>query len=689
MSHLYQALTNPACGLVNETRPLQIKLAEYLHRRMSKRLPSMSEAGTGIGKSFSYLLNAIELAQEGQRVVVSTGMKSLQAQLYFKDLPYLVSKGYSVKYARPVGKDNYGCKRQVMLHVIAPSELRVYNEFFDTVRHWVWDDSPQKLSERLPRNKRDYSVAYCNGSRCDFYSECEEKGYLAARGELDEAKLLLVNHALIGSDLRVFRQHETKILGDYSTLIADEAHKFPDFVRNALACDMPSNFFRKSEEKYREKHGDLKADFTAMMSVPLADQKRIPATPSPNHYQLEAQYRAMFIETQRTGAFGPEAYAFAKLCRDTVQLFCDELGADQDQLRRYCNERTLSSVKNAAGTVDDWGHIPRSFRQSESAMQLLYFIDTYLNTLWSFAAAIDLATKDGLHYVVAVETDERKGATIRTVPIDVADRLTEFYADRNIVPHYLSATLAVNSTFDFFAAEVGYDVHQPDATFMAGTPFNYEKQARLYVPRDLPEPSAGEEWINAVIDRSYELLMVNEGHAFILFTSYNDMHAVHRGLKARGYPYPMLVQSDELKPRGRELFLSTPHATLLGTRTFWEGIDIPGLHLSLVIIPKLPFPIYGDPIVKAKSTLAGDSWFQSVHMPMMLTDLRQMAGRLIRSTQDLGVVALLDRRCHSKGYGRETVATVGIPNPSDSKEKTLANLRAITKLRSERNATKR
>lgn len=673
----HEALADTTHGLVSEVRPLQVRLASYLHARMSRRQPSMSEAGTGIGKSFAYLLNAIELAKT-ERVVVSTGMKSLQSQLYFKDLPYLVSKGYDVKFARPLGKTNYGCKRQVMLHVINGQELAAYNQFFETVQHWVWEDAPQKLSDALPKNKTDYSVQYCNKTRCDFFSECDKKGYLAAKTEADEAKLLIVNHALVGADLRILAQHGSEFLGKYQTLIIDEAHKYPDAIRNALACDMPSNYFRKMEERYRELHGDLRADFAAMMSIPLADQRRIPAPPSINHARLEAQYRAMFQETQRTGAFKEEAFAFAKLCRQTVSDYLDELGCDRDQLRSFCNERTSGAGNDA---LEDWGRIPRTFRKSEAAMQLMYFLDTYLDKLWSYATAIDLATKDGLHYVVSVSDEDRKVPTIRTIPVNVGGRLEEYYTQRGVVPHYLSATLVTGGRFDYFAGEVGYDVHQPSATFQAGTPFNYEKQGWLYLPRDLPEPTDAEGWINGVIDRSYELLLANEGHAFILFTSYKDMHAVHRGLKARGYPYPLLVQSDELKPRGRELFLRTPNATLLGTRTFWEGIDVPGLHLSLVIIPRIPFPLLSDPIVKAKNVLAGDSWFRQVYMPMMLTDLRQMVGRLIRTTEDLGVVALLDTRVHTKGYGDQLIKATGFPRSGDRKDLALKLLGQLSERR--------
>ncbi len=652
-------LSNPAHGVVTETRPLQIALTEYLNRALFTETPCMVEAGTGIGKSFAYLLNAIALAKKGKKIVVSTAMKSLQQQIYFKDLPYLQTKGYHVPYARVLGKTNYGCKRQVHLNVYNKVERATYDEFFETTNHWVWEDASHELAERLPFNKHEFSVAYCSKQNCDHFKQCSEKGYVAAQEEIAKAKILIVNHAVVGADMKVFAQHDKKMLGDFTTLIVDEAHKYPEAIRNALACEMPQKFFEKSEDKYNDLYMKMVSDLTAIMHDGVMEV--IPDV-LPILHELQTTYRAMFLETQRTGTYGNEAQGFARTARVAIT-----------RVDRLCNIGSREGRDFLHGG-EPTEKLHPDLRKSEAAMQLLYYLSEYTSKLEQFANAIDLAKVESLRYVVCVEEDQRNNMVIKTLPIQIDERLVRFYADRNITPNYLSATLTVNGKFDYFAREVGHDAWtvlppyadenghaapRPPPTFFAGTPFDYAKQAWCYVPQ-LPEPN-NEAYMPAVIDECFDLLMANEGHAFILFTSYKDLEAVGEGLRAKGYPYPLLMQGPTMKARGREIFMATPNATLLGTRTFWEGIDVPGLHLSLVIIPKAPFPNPTDAVVKAKSAIAGDRWFNAVYMPSMLTDLRQMAGRLIRSMDDKGIVALLDGRVHTKSYGKQMVDAVSFP----------------------------
>lgn len=659
-----ELLGNPLHGIVTETRPLQVALAEYLHQAFTTDTPCMVEAGTGCGKSFAYLLSAIAYADDEHKVVISTAMKSLQQQLYFKDLPYLASKGHKLPYARVLGKTNYGCKRRVHLNVFDKKERAVYDEFFSSVKHWVWEDAPEALADKLPWTKHEHAVAYCNMDRCEHFQQCRERGYVAAKMEIDKAQILVVNHAVVGADMRVFNQHDVKMLGDYTRLIVDEAHKYPEAIRNALACEMPAKFFEKAEEKYGEILDQLTCDMDAVMHLSAVGviPKKLPMFD-----ELSKTYKAMQLDTQRTGTYGEAAHAFAKVCRVAMAQMGEQLELGTPAFRDF--------LLNIDGRNVPIRAISTELRRIEAAMQALYYLDGFYARLDQFANAIDMATVHSLHYVVAVETDMRGNTVIKTLPIQIDEKLAQYYHARNIIPAYLSATLTVGQSFDFFAREIGHDAWKqldpyfdeeagmlktrPAPTFYAGTPFDYAKQAWCYVPY-LPEPTA-DNYIEAVVDECYDLLMANEGHAFILFTSYKDLEAVGNGLKQKGYPYPLLMQGPLLKARGREIFLATKNATLLGTRTFWEGIDVPGLHLTLVIIPKAPFPNPGDAIVKAKSAIAGDRWFNSVSMPMMLTDLRQMAGRLIRSMDDKGIVALLDGRVHTKKYGKQMVDAVGFP----------------------------
>ena len=644
----WELLESPEHGLVTEARPHQVALARYLRACMEAKLPAMVEAGTGTGKSYAYLLNALESSSVETRVVIATAMRSLQQQLLRKDLPYLTQhpQGPKRKFARLLGRSNYGCKRRVHLNVIDKNELAACDEFFDTVEHWVWEDAPFKLRRQMPKALSEYSVSYCSKSRCDYMEECAEKGFLAAKTAAEEAHVLIVNHALVGSDIHVWSQHEVSLFDSYRTLIVDEGHKFPEYIRNALACEMPNKFFDKAAASFHDLTRQLEGDPTTI--VMGLDVSWAPKT-LPHLRELDLQYAAMFRETQRRGAFGDSAFAFARLARQSVSTLAATCYVGTPYFRDFLKGK-------------DSPRFDASLRTCESVMRLLYFLDEYANRLGQFATAIDLATTEHLKYVVGIESDDRGNHTIKTIPLEIGGRLNKYYSEREVTPIYLSATLQVQGSFQFFADEVGYDLtprQGPQPAFSAGTPFNYAKQAWCHVPAHLPMPTQ-EGYLEKSIDETYELLMANEGHAFVLFTSFRDLNAFADGLRRRNYPYPLLCQDAKLKAQGRKRFMTTPNATLLGTRSFWEGIDVPGLHLTLVVIPKLPFPHPDDAIFKAKKALAEDAWFQQVSMPTMLTDLRQMVGRLIRSTTDYGVVALLDTRIHHKRYGRQVIEATGM-----------------------------
>lgn len=651
-------------------RPLQVALAEFLHGKIADQVASMSEAGTGTGKSYAYLLPAIAAAAKGHRVVISTAMKSLQQQLYFKDLPRLTALNPAnshdpIPFARQLGKTNYACKRRVSLQVFDPKEERVYDEFFDTVKHWVWEDAPEELAAQLPRDRWKNSVGYCSNARCDFYDECSEKGYLAAKDDYMTARIIVANHALVGADMRVFYQHDKKLLGDYTVLIVDEAHKFPEAIRNALACQMSARYFDNAFAEYQQLQRAYSTDPTRLV---LTKPLTVPAI-LPDAAEILSTYRNMFRETTRTGEFGGYAATFAETARKASLA-----------LKEMYDLGTAEYTAFLLNGRNPTPKIPDEMRQCETFMQVLYFLDAYASKIAEYANAIDLAVSEKLRYVVSIGEDSKGMPEIVTIPIDVGDRLTDYYSKRDITPHYLSATLTVNGKFDYYAEELGFELDTQN-THLCGSAFDYKKQAWCYIPTPdvVPEPTRP-DYMEKAAALSYDLLMANEGHAFILFTSYRDMEAMAAGLKQLQYPYPLLIQGPELKARGREIFLSTPNATLLGTKTFWEGIDIPGLHLSLVIIPKVPFPNPSDAVIKAKSAIAGDAWFRTVSMPAMLTDLRQQAGRLIRTVDDKGVVAVLDSRVHTKSYGKQIVNAVGFPWNS-KKDTAIRLLGQLTNLR--------
>lgn len=667
-------IRDPARGIVRQARPAQVDLTKFLCDKLAQT-PSIAEAGTGVGKSFAYLLTAMKACEEGKRVVISTAMRSLQQQLVNKDLPYLASKVMpNLKYAVQYGKSNYGCRRQVDNHVFSSSELQVYDEFFDTVDDWVWDLAPEALKARLPRNRFAFSVAYCSKTRCDHYDSCVKRGYLAAKERAAGAQLLVVNHALIGAEIRVQAQHNVSLFGDkkVSAYVIDEAHKFPEAVRDALAYAMPDNFFDRARDTYKSAVAEIRSDGEFVMNEELTT--RIPLA-LPGLDTLPGLYAAMHRETRLRGVegFGDCATTFARTAREVLHQIDRATGAGSPMFGKYLSGSEADEVTSS---------IPFSpkLRGITSAMQVLYRLEDYAQDLQKYVNAIDLAKANRLHYVVDVTVSERTGKQVITVlPVDVSGALNTHYRDKNIVPTYLSATLSINGAFDHFSKEVGvgemcddddgteYWMPSPD-TFRVGTTFDLAKQAWGYYPKHLPPPPTGARppeaelahYHMAIAKECDVLLRANEGHAFILCTSGVMMDAIADNLRKLGYPYPLLKQSEEMKSKGREIFMRTERPTLLGLKTYWEGIDIQGPHLTLVIIPKMPFPAE-TAIIRAKKRIAGDRNFGEVMLPHMLIDLRQMAGRLIRSEQDVGVLALLDTRVSTKGYGREAREAVGLP----------------------------
>lgn len=650
-------LEDPSRGLVAETRPLQVKLAQYIEQVLAlpTREPHMVEAGTGIGKSYAYLVNAIDVCKKENpenskryRIVVSTAMKSLQQQLYQKDLPRLSSiLGGGFKFARQVGKANHACRRKVSLAVLAPSEAKIYERFFESTPHWIWDEAPAGLE--LPRNYRAHSVGYCGKNACPFAENCAKTGYLAAKSAAEEANIVVVNHALLGADIRIKRQHGVDFLGETDVVIVDEAHKLPEALRSSLATEMSKKYFERAgtqfeghiatAENYCVSAGDKRALSTLPRELPLLRE-------------LEVDYHAMFAEVSQTGDFGPNADMFAASCRKSLQGLTRSIGFGRKELKAFLHGGELGEAGEALP-------ISLGLKGNDAAMQTLFFMNEFGEKISQYANAIDMAVKEKLRYAVACDNSGFE-PKISVIPIHIHEALNAHLEERNAKALYLSATLALGGEFTHFGAEIGAN---PRNAFLAGTPFNYAKQAYGYYPSSLPDPTRVDRsiWAEHVAQECYELLMANHGHAFILCTSFMDMNAIAAGLRERKYPYPVLVQNDELKARAREIFLGTQNPTLLGTKSFWEGIDIPGLHLSLVIVPKLPFPNPSDPVIAAKSKLAEDQWFSQVSLPSMLVDLKQMVGRLIRSTSDLGVIAVLDPRIQTKNYGLRVQQAIGLP----------------------------
>lgn len=710
VSHLYEPstlLSNPGFGVVPTVRAPQLELASRIGDAIDASRGLAAEAGTGVGKTLAYCAQAMEHLlrvehheapdtsddEDGEgtkrprslqpAVVISTFTKALQAQIVERELPRLSAglvermraEGQSeddiaaalrkVKFAKKVGRGNHLCMRRVEQTAQRfPSEkvhLKLYREFADRVRGWVIDDATEETP--LPQDAARYGVGHCSGEKCAYYEDCSERGFLAAKAASDEANILVTNHAMVAADVVLRRRESVSVLPDnVHAFIIDEAHKFPDVLRDALTVKFSANVWASAGRDYTQFLYDL----------PDSAQSRFPRT-LPDIHEVRA----------------------------TCDAFLRDHGAREEAVARaYMNalDNAVSAALRAARVPDVTALRQRAGSASEFTPEGMFvrIIGSYVANLTLHGAALALMLdeeKTRGRYVLATESPKDAGdPPVRVlVPIALQRSWSAYLQETSAVPVYVSATLRTGadeaSGFSAFLTEIGGEhAGAPVRTYVTESPFDYAKQAVLYLPPGVDHRMPDrEQYARELVAVTRPLLLANEGHAFVLFTSKANLIAYENALGESDYPYPILSQltSDRVKSRGGTLFKNTPHATLLGTRTFFEGVDIPGLQLSLVIIPQLPVPMETASLAAKRAMYDDDGYtaFMKVNVPLMITDLRQMAGRLIRSVDDRGIVAILDPRARNKAYGRMAVSMLGFPVQREREEAVTGYLSKITERR--------
>lgn len=680
-------LTDTTYGVVPSVRDPQIALASHVARALADGTGLAAEAGTGVGKTLAYAGQAVEMllnTDAAPVVIIATATKALQAQLIEHELPRLaagvvarmkrdgasdedVSRALKkIRFAKKVGKKNHLCLRRV--EQMAPRSpdvakfLPVYRDFTDYVPGWVIADADD--DKPLPEDAGRFGVGYCNPDRCKYSDACSKNGYLAAKSAAEEAKILVTNHALVAADL-VLRQREVRSVlpNNVSAFVIDEAHKFPDTLREALTVTFSAGIWVKAAQSYAQLRFELDNDARTFP----------PYLPGSGGVRGTCDTFLRDVSEEST----PTANAYARALTDALS---DVMRTTQ------CSD--LSGLRKRASSTSEstpYGAFLREMSSYAAALNLHY------NALSMLCDEVQMKGR----YILSSEPAQTVGEppTRSLVPIALGGSWGPYLTGVGACPIYVSATLAAGTgtgaqAFAPFLGEVGRQHnHKPVDTYMAGSPFDYGAQAVLYTPKGVSHEGVDlATYAAELVTVTRPLLLANEGHAFVLFTSAAALIAYETALGESGYPYPILSQcsSDQVKTRGTSLFKRTPNATLLGLRTFFEGVDVPGLNLSLVIIPKLPF---SPPTAAIRAKRArfedGYSGFQSVDIPVMLTDLRQMAGRLIRSTSDRGVVALLDPRITTKEYGPDVVDALGFPTRRKQEAAVVEYLRLISARRAQ------
>jgi ATP-dependent DNA helicase DinG len=589
-----------------EERPAQQRLAGAVERVLHEGGVLLAEAGTGTGKTLAYLLPAVEL---GRRVVVSTGTKNLQEQLLHKDLPLLArALGRDLSVAVMKGRGNYLCLLRYRSFAQAGSFRRLEEiPVFRAVEAWAPRTATGDRAEvgDLPDTVdfwREISAASenCIGQSCPEFQAC---WVTKMRQEALAADVVVVNHHLLCADLAVKDGTFGEVIPEYDTVILDEAHLLEDVATQYFGSQVSSHKF---EDLCRDVERELRAARLDARDV-LAEVESL---------RLRADRLFKTLSLGRGRRLGPSWMGPQEAEESSATLARLE-GLRTAILALTERPEPLTALAGRAqGLATETAFVLRAEEDSH-----VYFVET-----------------------------RGRGVFVRATPIDVSERLRELLFGRVRAAVLTSATLAVDGGFSYLKQRLGLE----DAReLLLSSPFDFARQAVLYVPRRMPDPRAP-TFVERATAEIARLLAISEGRAFVLFTSYAHMNAVAERL-AGDVPYPILMQGEAPKAALLDLFRRTPHAVLLATASFWQGVDVVGEQLSCVIIDKLPFASPSDPIVAARIERLrhrGGNPFSDYQVPVAVLMLKQGLGRLIRSRADKGILAVLDSRLVEKSYGR-------------------------------------
>ncbi|HEX6828155.1 MAG TPA: ATP-dependent DNA helicase [Burkholderiales bacterium] len=626
----------PLARTIPDFRPRaqQLEMAQAVAETMAANGVLVAEAGTGTGKTFAYLVPAL---RSGGKVIISTGTKTLQDQLFGRDIPVVKEAlGATVKVALLKGRANYVChhhlqralqdgrfsSRQDVIHLHLIEQYA--RDAVSGDRSGLADVPEDAAVWPAVTSSRDN----CLGAECAFHKDCF---VIAARKQAMEADVVVVNHHLFFADVMLRDEGVSELLPACNTVIFDEAHQLPEtaslFFGESVSTSQLIDLARDSRAEGMASARDFTAlpEAAAALEKAARDLRLAAANDAPRQPAHTALRRREFSDAITEAA-------------GRLLTLGELLGSQAER---------AAGLANCAQRAAEIGERIGRWREGE-ADGMVRWVETYAHAL-----------------------------QLNATPLSVAEIFQRQLAGAPRAWVFTSATLSVRGDFGHYCGELGLE---QASTRCWDSPFDYVRQGVLYVPEGLPEDPNSEGYTEAVVAAALPVLRASRGRAFLLFTSLKAMRRAHRlldeGFRREGLAFPILVQGEQPRSQMLELFRSHGNAVLVGSQTFWEGVDVRGPALSVVVIDKLPFASPDDPVLAARverMNRDGRNAFMEYQLPHAIITLKQGAGRLIRDENDRGVLMICDPRLIAKSYGRRIWQSL----PSMRRSRDLAEVAAF------------